>query len=315
MAFLDPHAVTGGTGTAAQQRREVYKQCKGNTGVDHAGDLKVVAVPGSPGVAGISVGGGSVAVESRREAYSILNLAMDGDALVDVPSAGSGGATHYVIVEVHDPEFDGQVVGTVPQVVSSLSGRTRPYLPLARIDLEPGESFDATSSITDLRRVSVPRIERTVRGHSLGNTQGGDLTSEASGGQEWPQLGLDWWRVDIPEWATRVTVVAHWAGVRLRSVPDRHGTLRVRLGDGSNYFETSLTRWNLDDTAATVAREFWTLSSVRSIPEDMRGATNVPVSGRGRVDNPGSTSPTGAGPRMDGGSSFTVDLQFSEEPV
>src|SRR5690625_7680910 len=118
MAFLDPYAVTGAEATAAQARRLVFAQTKGETGVDGPESLKVVAVAGSPGVAGIMPGGGFIGVESRRESYSVTNAAMDGDALVDVPAAGSRGATHSVVVEVTDPEFPGQGPGPAAARVS-----------------------------------------------------------------------------------------------------------------------------------------------------------------------------------------------------
>src|SRR5690625_1608405 len=83
MGFLDPYAVDGATITGAQLRRQVFATTKGATGIDGPEDLKVVAVDGSPGVAGILPGGGSIAVESRRESYSVTNTAMDGDALIE----------------------------------------------------------------------------------------------------------------------------------------------------------------------------------------------------------------------------------------
>src|SRR5690625_5219291 len=197
MGFLDPYAVDGATITGAQLRRQVFTQTKGETGVDGPEDLKVVAVAGSPGVAGVLPGGGVIGVESRRESYSVTNTAMDGDALIDVPPAGSSGATHYIIVEVTDPEFHGQEPGATPRLVSSLTGLTRPYLPLARIDLEPDEGFDATSTVVDLRRVAVPRLDRRLFSYNLVAADGAHpLTATGTGGQWWPDLDVNHWTVD-----------------------------------------------------------------------------------------------------------------------
>ncbi|HLS15013.1 MAG TPA: hypothetical protein VK095_10930, partial [Beutenbergiaceae bacterium] len=238
MGFLDPYAVDGATITGAQLRRQVFATTKGATGIDGPEDLKVVAVDGSPGVAGILPGGGSIAVESRRESYSVTNTAMDGDALIEVPPAGSSGATHYVIVEVTDPQYHGQEMGVTPRLVSSLSGLSRPYLPLARIDLEAGESFDATSEVTDLRVVAVPRKERHLFAWNVPSGTVHTLTNEnRPEGQAFPNFwtapGYYPWWVDVPEWGTHVTMIGQWHGVRVFPVQGRWGRIWARLGHHS----------------------------------------------------------------------------------
>lgn len=220
MAFLDPYATLGATITAAQLRQMYYESVKGFTGISDADALRVQAVPGSPGVAGIGPGVGSISVGSRREAYQVSNTAMDGDALVAVPTAGSSGATLYVIVEVTDPEYHGQEPATTPRVVSSLAGLSQPYLLLARIELEPGETFGVTSVVEDLREVTHPATHLSawsVRPTSVVRT---------------PQSGNweDWVRFAgarvIPEWAGRVQLVMLGQGLVVRDAL-WHGLARI----------------------------------------------------------------------------------------
>ena len=311
MGFLDPHAVTGGTGTASQQRRAVFAYTKGATGIDGPEDLKVVAVAGSPGVAGILPGGGSVAVESRRESYAITNLSMDGDALLDIPAAGSSGATHYVIVEVTDPEFHGQEAGATPRLVSSLSGRTRPYLPLARINLAAGESFDATSEVEDLRVVAQPRAQRHLIVRPILQSDGEFRLNRLSpGSQQWPNLDLG--DLYIPTWARRVRVIATWAGVYLDRAGDRsHGRIWVRFGspEDPDGLDTQHTSWG-KDTGTNIGdvRETWISGEDRGIPARLRGETKqVRMRGRVNIETPGESRPI-----LDWLSAVSLDVEFYE---
>jgi len=325
MGFLDPYAIDGATATAAQQRRENYKSAKGVTGIDHATDLRVVAVDGSPGVAGIMPGGGSVCVESRREAYNVTNLSMDGNALIDVPPAGSSGATHYIVVSVTDPEYHGQTPATVPQLVSSLSGRTRPYLPLARIDLEAGESFDATSSITDLRRMSVPLRERHLFAWNVeSGVEHYRINETRWEGQGFPNFLTEpgyypWW-VDVPEWATHATMVGSWQGVLVRPVSGRWGRIWARLGyaqvneDYIGHAQTRTVDWNLDDATNPIGvqREFWSVGDHVPVPQALRGQRQ-PLMLRGLRMATGESIGS-SGVYLNAWSSVTFDIEFHESP-
>lgn len=329
MGFLDPYAVDGATITAGQLRRQVFATTKGATGVDGPEDLEVVAVPGSPGVAGIMPGGGVIGVQSRRESYSVTNPAMDGDALVEVPTAGSSGATHFIIVEVTDPEYHGQEseAGATALVVASLSGRTRPFLPLARIELEPGETFGVTSTVVDLRRVAVPRKERHLFAWNVprGVSDFVLTSDDDANGQAFPNFLRDgdylWW-VDIPLWATRVTLMGQWMGVRVKAVPGRHGRIWVRIGhhpDHSQYaghIDSHRTQWNLDDVGPMdqVQREFWIAGDERPVPPELRG-TRQPVVLRGLRRALGETNPVESGPRLNEWSSVAADVEFLEGPA
>src|SRR5690625_3819211 len=313
MGFLDPYAVDGATITGAQLRREVFAYTKGATGVDGPEDLKVVAVDGSPGLAGILPGGGKVAVESRRESYSVTNTAMDGDALIEVPPAGSSGATHYVIVEVADPQYHGQEMGVEVRLVSSLSGLTRPSLPLARIDLEPGEGFEATSEVTDLRVVATPRRSRIQFAHNRDADDGSFvLQNRTDQGQSWPNLSFDLWQVDIPEWATRAIIQVNWHSVLLWS-SGRWGNIWARLGydpDMSQcwgHVDTGMQQCDLDDSPGQM-REYWSVADTVTIPEELRG-TRQPLRPRARRRD---DITTGNAPRLNPYSAVSMDIEFLE---
>lgn len=316
MSFLDPYAIDGATATAAQARQQTYAAMKGETGVSTPEALRVQAVSGSPGVAGIGPGSGVVTVESRRETYQVSNTAMDGNALLDVPAAGSSGATHYVIVSVTDPEFHGQEPATVPQLVSSLSGRTRPYLPLARIDLAAGESFDATSEIVDLRSVAVPREKRHLMAYNLREDDGSRvLITGSDEGQSWPNINWDEWQVDIPHWATHAAILGAWHSIMIWPSA-RWGQIWVRLGWNSNHdgyignVNTQFGTWDLPNSGGQ-AREYWTVADTVVIPPVLRG-TRQPLRLRARRrDSVNDGNP----PELNAVSAVSIDVQFMETAV
>lgn len=313
MTFLDPFAVDGATVHGAHLRRETFRNTKGATGVDDPTALKVIAVPGSPGVAGVMPGGGLIAIESRRETYSVMNLAMDGDALVDIPAAGSSGATHFVVVEVTDPEYHGQEPAATPRVVSSLAGLSRPVLPLARIRLSAGEGFTTTSVIEDLRRVALPRMDRRLFAWNPTSsdeaTQSLTTTTAYPVGSYWPNMRHNegFWEVDIPEWATHANMIGTWAGVRVAN-GTANGWLWVRIGGTvpEGAISTQGTRWSLDQSGN--GRESWHAADDITIPERMRGTRQMIRLLGARL------SGTGA-PVIDSATSISVDVQFTEGPA
>lgn len=317
MGFLDPYAIDGATATAAQARQQTYAAMKGETGVSTPEALRVQAVSGSPGVAGIGPGSGVVTVESRRETYQVSNTAMDGNALLDVPAAGSSGATHYVIVSVTDPQYHGQEPATEPRLVPSLSGLNRPYLPLARISLAAGESFDATSSITDLRQVAVPREKRYLFAHNMDIDDGNRrLINHSDDGQSWPNLNWDEWQVDIPHWATRAAIIGTWHSVMVWS-GGMWGNIWVRLGwnpDQADYIGhtgTQFSTWDLPDVGSSQTREAWSVAHTVSIPRALRG-TRQPLRLRARRrDGLGNTD----APTLNYTSAISIDVQFMEAAV
>lgn len=228
MAFLDPFAVVGADLTARQLRQWYYETVKGGTGVSTSDHLKVQAIPGSPGLIGIGPGVGSISVPDRREAYQISNPAMDGDALLQVPPAGSAGAVYHVIVEVTDPEYQGQVAATSPRLVSTLAGLSRPYLDLARFTLPAGAGFDVTVPVEDRRQVTNPQTH--VAAWSL-KPQSVSLSPTGSGWRDWLRFTAD---TRIPEWAGRVLLDLKGGGVVVRNGL-WHGSVRLlyKVGGGT----------------------------------------------------------------------------------
>lgn len=315
MAFLDPYAVDGATITGAQLRQDAYAAVKGESGVFTPTALKMVGIPGSPGLVGVMPGAGAITVAARAETYMVSNTAMDGDALVEVPPAGSSSVTRYGIVEVSDPgqQGGGDEPGVRFRLVSSLSGLTRPYLALGRFTLPAGGGFDANTPITDLRSVVMPREWRRLFTHNLTGSEEHALTETSGAGQYWPDIPDNIWQVDIPEWATHANIVATWGGVRV-SYSGAEGVVYVRLGRPEGYGEgnvrTQDQRWALDPSmdAGRAVRETWTAADDIAIPAALRGTTQ-PIRGIGRM------LVSGGPPRLDNASSILIDVQFTEGPA
>lgn len=294
MGFLDPFAVDGATITASQLRQHLFQTVKGETGVLGPEHLKAVAVPGQPGVLGLLPGVGAVSVESRSESYQLSNTAMDGDALVDVPPAGSGGATWHAIVEITDPQFHGQDPEVTLKVVPSVAGITKPYLYVASFSLPEGGSLDVTTPITDRRRVINPRTRRAVASATV--PAGPNTVFNTTSFQDWgPPVN-----VDVPEWATRAVVMVRTVGGH--QAPDVNGELRVRLGAQ----DVAVMPYNLDLDDGSV-RTVLDVAGNATIGVSAGGTRSVQLAAR-------RTAGTGYIHTL-AGSHIIYDVEFIEAPA
>lgn len=299
MAFLNPFAVDGASIHAAQLRQHLYQTVKGETGVLGPESLKVVGVAGSPGVAGIMPGTGAITVESRREAYQVANPVMDGDALIDVPPAGGGGATWHVIVEVTDPQYHGSEPAVAPRLVPTLAGLTRPYLWLASFTLAAGAGFDVTTPVVDRRRIVMVREHR-------------DLTLFVPASQELTQTVMTDWpssaapSLEIPAWATHAAVVATIAGV-VASSGNVTGYLRLLLGELAG----AEVGYDIDQPVGSAQR--YTFMVGWSGPVGVMAGTIQTLRMQGR--RTGAGGEPGTIRTLSPTTHLTFDAQFTERPL
>jgi len=281
MGFLDPYAVDGATITGAQLRQAHYESVKGFTGVSDADSLKVVAIPGSPGVVGIRPGNGSISVASRRESYQVTNTAMDGDALIDVPPAGSSGAAYHVIVEVTDPQFEGDEPAVTPRLVSSLAGLTKPHLVLARFSLAPGAGFDVQTPVEDLRVVTHPAQ------HMAAWAVRPTTTSQSPTGSGWQDFQRFASATTIPEWAGRVLLDFKGAGLVIRNAL-WHGWFRIAFKTPGGLLATEPVTIRVDGSQGD-DRFDMLLGDLIAVPADRTGTSEVVLQvnrseGNGRLE-------------------------------
>lgn len=302
MALMPAYAVNGGAGPAAMFRREAWVSAQGATGVTRGTDLRVTATAVPSNQVQIMPGGGSICDGYRvGEGYIVANTAVDGDALVDVPAQGSSGPrTDYLGIRVEDPEFGGQEPGDPltakynrPVLLSSLSGITYPFLPLASITLPANTATITQDMITDLRQVANPRSRRFVRTWNPDTT-----TLNSSDWRTFPAKAS--WDVDVPEWATHAIVLAIWTGL---AVTDGNviGDVRAEVAG----VKTQATAFNY--LAQGGDRQTIGASGTLAIPAARRGTSQtVMAEGRRRGGNTNISA--------DGNSSFHLDVEFVENP-
>src|SRR5699024_9791785 len=271
-----PYLVGGGFEHSAEVMRAMLAAAtSGAEGIVNAGDMKVAAtaVPGTsvriaPGNALIrnSYGGGTAQTYACRAA-SQTELAI-------TATGSSGSRTDLVVARINDPTYAGgefdpttfqaadfAVIQGVPAGTSSVAGLNLGYpaIPLARITLPASTGTITNSMITNLRDIAIPRKERHLFVRPLVQGDGvRRLAAEDAEGQYWPDVTA--WRVEVPEWAQRVRMVAQWGGVSLLAAgANSYGRVWVRLGStsdsvGVNSQETS---WDIPSNLAGNARESW----------------------------------------------------------
>ena len=325
-----PYLVGGGFEHSAEVMRAMLAAAtSGAEGIVNAGDMKVLplSVPGTgvrimPGNALIrnSYGGGQAQTYAAR-AGSQTELSIDA-------TGSAGGRSDLIVARIDDPTYDGgsfdpatfeaarfSVVKGVPAGQRDLSGLSLgfPAIPLARVTLPKSTGTVTAGMITDLRFIAQPRKERHLFVRPLVQADGvRRLANEDDTGQYWPDVTE--WRVEVPEWAQRVRMVAQWGGVSLLAAGgNSYGRVWVRLGStsdsaGVNSQETS---WDLPSDLVGNVREAWMGGDDRAVPAALRGR-DVPVGLRGRVRGADTAA---SKPQLDSLSVVSLDIEFYETAV
>lgn len=230
MAQLPAFAVDGGRVPAAMLRRELWATTSGSNGIVGIHDFKVTPLP-TPG-AGVSISRGGAIATTRvtgPNAQESYLMAQDSGVTLSIPPV-SNARTLHVIARIDDWHFTGNPAPDNPldavywafSLVTTLSGITYPYVPLARLDIPAGSSTITDAMITDLREVANPRRLRYLRTFDLG--PGDTLTTR----EVWPDSATQ--TIFIPEWATQAHVRTEFVSVRVPANSTRTGFLWGQLG-------------------------------------------------------------------------------------
>lgn len=306
MAQLPAYAVDGGRVPASMLRRELWASTGGSNGIVGIHDLKVTQLP-TPG-AGVAIArGGAIAttrVSGANEQESYI-LAQDSGVTLPITATGASGRTEYVIARIDDWHFTGNPAPADPlnaiywafSTVSTLSGITYPYVPLAKLTIPASTSTITTAMITDLRNVANPRKSRQLFAYDLGPTD--TLATQES----WPDVGG--FDVVVPEWATQAHVVATFSQVLIPAGSTRGGFLWANLKNGVG----GPTVRYLAPGLPNAHRATFVAAGDMAVPEELRGTTVYSYTA-GNV-----TAGAGGYLTIDGNSAVVLDIEFHETPV
>ncbi len=273
-----------------------------NEGVVTGGDCAVLplAVPAAavqvmPGAVGV-LNRGADPVDGGQQMYVCRNPEAETVALT-ATSSGAG-RTDLVAVIVEDPQYPGQ-----PVPVSTSTGpyvRTVVYqgVPAATVSLaevDPGQAGYAlarvtrpastgtvlASHITDLRAVPNARTRGLTRIVNLGAQA--DTNLSGTDWRDFPNAAS--WLIDVPEWATQVTLELYAAGVRVTNDNSSGGSwtgrARVALG-GIIGADTELNPGIPNAKSDTFA---YVTGGDYPVPQNMRGKKATLKSQARRVDS------------------------------
>lgn len=308
MAFdSTPWAVGGGAEHSPEVARLLaYAATGGAHGIITPGDLKVqaLAVPGGA----VRVAPGGVLVRNGypgggQQTYVARNATEDQVAIA--PTGSAGGRTDLIVARVVDPQYEGQppadptafqyaraeVIAGVPANADQAwldANRIFPAEALARVSLPASRATVEAQHITDLRRLAQPCSVRVVE-------MGGptpEVRQDTSNGVMWPDFRPT---VEVPEWATHVSMIVHLASVGHRD-GDAHGTLAVTLGmAGQGQFRSANTFYDVDQPSGGYEGQRHTFT----------------VGGKGRIDDRlrGTVQVLGTEARRDTGPGYLVTVQ------
>lgn len=311
-----PIATTGATHTAQQFRMMIKDLARGNQGVTTGLDLKVSALA-TPG-AGVQIGNGSATIAGMvspvQGHYNAYNIGVD-----SVPISATGGTARsdMVILRVEDPEYEGtRTLDTdptvfwqvIPNVSSSATTVPAGYsaIPLARIDIPASTATITNAMITDLRKVTNPRRERILEPYYAQNPLV-EISGTSETWRTFPNLTMK--NLAIPAWAATAKIVFTAGGIRLID-GNVFGGFRFMLGT------MEAAEWvSIDDNQGTPLRRLGAMMMVETINlattagAAMRGTTQPFRSRmRTRAANDGKIG-------VDGATSFTIDVEFTEGPL
>lgn len=302
-------AVEGGAASPEDARAALYKATGGNRGVSLPGDLKVTELP-VPGTS-VRVAAGGATLPNRYpggagEAYGTLMKTVED---VPVPATGSGaGAVRYLIQRITDPQFEGQPPADPIThrydsfaLVNSLTNLAYPYVELARIDQPASTATITQSMITDLRKLAQPRVQHLTR---LG-APAPNIDQTSSAGEQWPSYRPT---IDVPEWATHVSIVATIASTGHLG-GNVQGIIAATLGAaGATQFRSANTDYDLDAAVNSGQRHTLMVGGSGKLNDALKGTAAALGTEAKRTTGPGylTTRP---------GTHVIYQVTFTEESV
>ncbi|MGW3627867.1 hypothetical protein [Streptomyces sp. NPDC000880] len=296
-----------------------YAAFAGAEGTIGAADLQVKALTAPAAAVDITPGACAILNRASGGQYQAYAARLPVTEQVAIPGTGVAARSDLVVARIENPYSYGEtwpnpsdakvgpyiftrVISGVPATTTSVR-QVRPSdsaITLARIDIGPNTSSITQSMIKDLREMSNPRRRRVVRymhGARIGGDSVGDVKQpsweEFPNGCRWP--------IEVPEWATSATIIAHWAGLAQKNAKDSYGYLRARLGS----LTTLLTNFDCD-WEGTPQRHTFIGGGLIAIPASMRGTVQDAV-----LEGSGNPSYTGV-LLADAGSTMFYDVEFVE---
>lgn len=309
---FDPVAfsIDGGSHPASLLRKLAYAATQGAEGIITPLDCKVHQLSSAAGKVNIDTGAIAVLNRSTGGQGQTYIASASAQSTLDVDPTSGSARSDLVVVRLEDPQYspwpappagtaptyqytNPVVIKNVPASTISAASLNLGYsaYALARIDIPSGTTNITDAMIKDLRKVARPRTELvhfTVNPvNAIDNGQ--QLTSSTY--VPWPTV-LDR-AVDIPSWATEVTIETIMGGVRAQAT-GTWGTLVGTLGDNADPNRVVMSETGYDvDVLTGWARATLVVADTKPIAASLRG-TSQRFHMSGKRDNiPGVSSANG----------------------
>ena len=250
-----PYLVGGGfEHTAEIMRAALAASTSGAEGVVLPGDFRAGPLP-VPGTS-IVVGPGNGLIRNSYGGGGSQTYAVRAPEQTELPiqaTGSAGGRTDLIIARIDDPTYAGTEFDPVTfeaakfEVVRGVPASTRtakqlnlgyPAIEIARVTLPASTGTVTAGMITDLRRVALPRRERTlVTAFPAGSVSEGTAHKVGSAGYSvWPLRPAERPVVMVPDWANRLQIVVHISGCYYEHSGSNFSRIGLRTGintDGS----------------------------------------------------------------------------------
>lgn len=292
-------------------RMVAYAATGGRTGITEAADFKVAATATASTSVAVAPGGATLKnlyPNVLAQSYIIRNVS---ETLVEVPANNTAAPiTRWVIAYIADPQFNGPAPASVengPYVflttVTSIANLQYPHIVLASIVIPANTSAITNAMITDLRKMTTPRVERRlITLYPTGVRTGGLAIPTAAYGA-WPLAAGSRPNLEVPTWATQLDIVGQFSGIWYTSANANDSVAGIRAGLGSSVAENGIIIENVNG-----ARAHYSVMGKHAIPANLRGTTQ-PLNLQAQ-----RTVGTGMW-YADYQSSIAIDYQFTEVPV
>lgn len=268
--------------SAETVRAALYASTIGAEGVSGVSDLKVQAQAVPNGTVQVLTGGSLLL--NRYAGGSGQSYAMRNATATDVtvtPTGSGGGRTDLIVARILDTQYEGAPPADVNDFQYSRivaiqgvpAGTTTakelnlsyPAIALAKVTLPANTGTVTAAMITDLRRVALPRRDRQLT--AVYPTNPLTLPSGAYG--PWPISVAQRPQVLVPEWATKLQIVAHISGALFTKGA---GTDFSRAGIVTQFAGVNAENGILiQDAADTSGRYHYTMIGTHTVAAAQRG--------------------------------------------
>lgn len=278
-----PWVVGGGAQHSPEVARQLaYAATKGSNGVAGVSDLKVTAQPIPTNT--VAVAPGAANLVNRYPGGGQQTYVLRAGTQTDVPvtaTGSSGGRTDLIVARVLDPQYEGAapadpvtfqyaritVIEGVPAATKTAKELNLGYpaTELAKVTLPANTGTVTAGMITDLRRVANPRRDRAMVTVFPSATVNLPTAAYAA----WPLAAGQRPLVTVPEWATRIDIVAHLSGVKFTQSGGSLSAAGIRtVFGGAAAAENGVL---VQDAADTSGRYHYTLIGTHLVSEAQRG--------------------------------------------